>query len=217
MLTVVCIKWGTKYDAEYVTKLQSMAARHIPAHRFVCFTERPVDGVECLDLPSGLPSWWSKIGLFKPGTLPGDNLYLDLDVVLTGSLQPLIDAYTTAPDYLWSVDDFSYSLVNPRQHIDPDTRRLLGGAGTINSSVMMWRGDCARRVWDDFDPAVMDEMHGDQNWITRALWPDRIKLFSPGVVGSYKYGGCRPFPVTVFHGDPKPHQLGDRWIVDAWQ
>lgn len=215
-MNVVCIKWGTKYGPEYVTRLQSMCARYIPCHRFICFTDRPVDGVECRPLPTDLPTWWSKIGLFKPGLLEGNTLYLDLDVVLTCNLHPFLEAFYTDPTRLWSLDDFGYPLTCPRQGIGPDTRRLLGGDGTINSSVMMWRNDVARKVWDDFDASVMEELHGDQNHITRCLWPDKIRLFPAAMAGSYKYGKGRAFPVTVFHGEPKPHQV-DGWVKTAWQ
>lgn len=217
-MNVVCVKWGNKYDPEYVTKLQSMVTRHLPEqHEFLCFTENPVDGVECRPLPSDLPTWWSKIGLFRPGLLEGPTLYLDLDVVITESLWPLVREFWSDPSRLWSVDDFSYSLINPRSGLSGETRRLLGGAGTINSSVMLWSGDSARRVWDEFDAAVMDELHGDQNWVTRALWPGGIRLLPAGLVTSYKYGNFQRSPLVVFHGDPKPHQVRDDWVLREWK
>ena len=37
---VLCIKWGSKYSADYVNKLYSMVERHLSlSHRFVCLTE----------------------------------------------------------------------------------------------------------------------------------------------------------------------------------
>ena len=52
---IICIKWGTKYGADYVNKLYGSVARNItPPFRFVCFTDS-TDGirpeVECQDLP----------------------------------------------------------------------------------------------------------------------------------------------------------------------
>jgi hypothetical protein len=210
VLTVACIKWGDKYGPEYVERLARMVARHLKMpYRFVCFTEKSVDGIECLPLPSDLPSWWAKIGLFKPGLLDGDVLYFDLDVVLTDDISMIARLLTLSPG-LWVRDDFSYSLINPRQDIDDKFRRYLGGKGTVNSSVMLWRGDVARKVWDDFTPAVMDEVHGDQNWISKTLWPDGIHLIPDGAVCSYKYHVLRGKPiasVVVYHGDPKPADL----------
>lgn len=203
-MRVVCIKWGTRYTAEWVTRLRAMVAKHLQQpHRFVCFTERPVAGVECQPLQCDLAGWWAKLGLFR---YPADEptLYLDLDVVIDG---PIL--LPELSDKLWALDDFSYSLVRPKPDVDPWTRRLLGGTGTINSSVMYWRGDFTK-VLNDFKPAVIDELHGDQNWITRCLWPDRIALFPSTMACSYKYHvmrGTKPAPIVVFHGSPKAPDL----------
>ncbi len=208
MIRVVCVKQGDKYGAEYVLRLRAMVARCLlQPHNFVCLTDKPVDGITCEPLPSELQGWWAKIGLFKPGVLPGVNLYFDLDVVATGpiNLPPL-------GQRLWALDDFSYGLRVPHCGvIGEETRRLLGGEGTVNSSVMYWEGGVADSVWERFTPAVMQELHGDQNWITRCLWPDKIDLFPVGFACSYKYhilmGGGPPAPIVVFHGDPKPAML----------
>jgi lipopolysaccharide biosynthesis glycosyltransferase len=149
------------------------------------------------------------VGLFKPGLFDDDILYLDLDVVITDSLLPLVALLYEAPG-LWARDDFSYSVRKPRKGLGADTQRLLGGEGCINSSVMLWRGDVAREVWDKFTPKVMDVLHGDQNFITQVLWPEGIRLIPDALICSYKYQimhGIAPAPIVVFHGDPKPDQL----------
>ena len=179
-------------------------------HEFVCMTDDPIEGVTCVPFTAPeLETWWSKVNLFAPGLFPGKNLYLDLDVVLTGPIDPLLQHYhagkVTAPD------DFSYSLRNPKQGLGESMQRLLGGEGTINSSVMLWEDDAGRAVWDDFEYEKMDEVHGDQNWITQALWPnDKLALLPDGLVSSYKYhyvNGTET-PIIVFHGNPKPSELG---------
>jgi hypothetical protein len=56
----------------------------------------------------------------------------------------------------------------------------------------------------------MDEVHGDQNWISKTLWPDGLELFEPGIACSYKYQCLRTddmAPIVVFHGDPKMSDL----------
>ena len=213
MLTVACVKWGDKYGPAYVTKLQSMCKRHLPKHRFVCFTENPVEGVDCHPLPSGLPGWWSKVALFKPSLFTGDVLYFDLDVVITGNLTEMVEECRTDLGTLWAPDDFSYSLVNPKRGLDQHTLRLLGGHGTINSSVMFWHGDYCADIWKRFSPSVMDVLHGDQNWITQVMYPD-IQFIGKEWVSSYKYGG--PGVVKVFHGDPKPAAVKEAWVAKHW-
>lgn len=212
---VVCVKWGAKYGADYVLRLQAMCSRHLPAHEFLCVTDAPVDGVQCRPLLCDLPTWWQKVGLFRPGWLPGLKLYLDLDVVITSDLSSLTEL--GADGNVWALDDFGYSLMSPRPLDDPHVRRLLGGSGTCNSSVMVWRDDAGSEVWDRFNPAVMDELHGDQNWITRALWPEKLRLIPSGIAKSYKYGQATKAPIVVFHGDPKPHQVHDAWVREHWR
>lgn len=96
---VMCINWGTKYGAPYINRLYAMVARHItPPFRFVCFTDTRADvrkEVICHDLPpldvahpQNTRGKWEKARLWS-ATLPdleGPVLFLDLDVVITGSL-----------------------------------------------------------------------------------------------------------------------------------
>jgi len=216
-MQIVCIKWGNKYSHDYVQNLKAACIRHIPHDKFTCFTDDPVPLVDNRMLPSDLPTWWSKIGLFRPGLLKGDVLYLDLDVVVTDSIEPFFEAYQSDKTKLWTLDDFGYSLINKRS-VDPNTRRLLGGDGTVNSSVMLWRGEnpAMHEVYKNFTREVMDVLHGDQNYITQQLWPGCVGLLPPGVAGSFKYSNRQRFPITVFHGDPKPDQVTDKWVKENW-
>lgn len=208
-LTVACVKWGTRYSDLWVYRLQAMVKRHLSVpYRFVCLTDSEVPDVECRALTSSLTGWWTKLELFQK--LDGDVLYLDLDVVLTALIDRIADVARQDPSKLWMRDDFSYSLKRPRNDIDPQTRRLLGGNGVCNSSVMSWNAEAMRDVWDRFTPNVMTELHGDQNYLSRLLWPDRIGFLPDEMVGSYKYGRMRnepTAPVMVFHGNPKMDQL----------
>ena len=213
-MRVVCVKWGDKYDAQWVYRLRDMVRRHLSIdHDFVCMTDRPVDNIDCLPCADGLPTWWSKVGLFRPGLLPGLNLYLDLDVVVRANIDSLVRD-NDLPGKLVAPDDFSYSLTHPKVGLGPDMQRQLGGIGTVNSSVMVWRDDAAVRVWNEFRPEKMDEVHGDQNWITQCLWSRyELSLLVGDYVCSYKYHVQRGEPVrsiVVFHGEPKVNQLSQR-------
>ena len=110
-LRVICVKWGDKYGPKWVYNLRDMVARNLGKHEFVCMTDKPIDDVKCVPCEDGLPTWWSKIGLFKPGKFPGLNLYLDLDVVINA---PIFDIIASAErGKLSARDDFSYSLKKP--------------------------------------------------------------------------------------------------------
>jgi len=42
LVNVVCLKWGIKYDREYVNRLYSMVERNLTIpHRFICVTDDP--------------------------------------------------------------------------------------------------------------------------------------------------------------------------------
>lgn len=101
--TVICIKWGTRYGVDYVNRLASMIRRNTRRPtRIVCFTDNAegIDpGVETAPLPPiNIPQrvqWlgWRKISLWQSPLLDleGDVLFLDLDVVITGSLDEFFD------------------------------------------------------------------------------------------------------------------------------
>ncbi|MEY3992823.1 MAG: hypothetical protein RIS04_1586 [Pseudomonadota bacterium] len=95
---VICMKWGTKYGPEYVNRLYAMVKRHLSLDfQMVCLTDddkgiRPE--VHCLpipplDLPPGIPErGWTKLVTFAQDLhgLRGTALFLDIDVVVVGSL-----------------------------------------------------------------------------------------------------------------------------------
>jgi hypothetical protein len=100
---VLCMKWGTKYGPEYVNRLYGMVRRHLSGDfRFVCLTDNPQGvraEVEChpipnLALPEGIPErGWKKLTTFEPDLygLTGTALFLDVDVVIVGSLDPFFE------------------------------------------------------------------------------------------------------------------------------
>ncbi len=143
-MRIICVKWGDKYGPEWVYRLKAAVAYwYQEPHQFVCLTDEVIPGVECIQFPdSDLPTWWSKINLWYPGLFPGYNIYFDLDVVLTGPVTPLNRCFV--PGCVVAPDDFSYSLRNPKQGLGPDMQRLLGGVGTVNSSVLLWHSDDGR-------------------------------------------------------------------------
>ena len=97
----LCIRWGTKYGPEYLDRLYGMVARHVSGpFTFWCLTDRP-EGirpeVRCLPLPDlgcappvNTKGIWGKSRLWAPdlGGPVGPVLFLDLDVVVTGDLDP---------------------------------------------------------------------------------------------------------------------------------
>jgi len=97
------MKWGTRYPASYVNCLWAMIRRNTARHtRLVCYTDDPAGidaGVTTLPIPPmPLPARiastpWRKLAMWNadlPG-VSGNVIFLDLDIVLTGSLDELFD------------------------------------------------------------------------------------------------------------------------------
>lgn len=103
VVNVLCMKWGTKYPADYVNRLYSMVARNIRRpFRFVCLTDDNSDlseNIESFPLPelsvnlSGPERGWNKLSVFSQELydLKGKVLCLDLDLIITGDLDDLFD------------------------------------------------------------------------------------------------------------------------------
>lgn len=141
----------------------------------------------CLE-DSPFPGWWAKISLFEPGRFSGRVLYLDLDVTVSGNLDDLADY--PAP----------FVIV-----------RDWGRLG-FNSSIMAWTAGYGDPLHTKFDPSVMDQMHGDQDWIFRQM--PSLAVFPRRWCVSYKRAKLlNKWPddmrVCVFHGRPKPWDLTD--------
>lgn len=102
-LQVVCVKYGTKYGADYVNKLYYGVKTHLSLpHTFHCFTE---DGegldtnIKVVPLANHWQAWWSKVHIFdgqvyssaeKPKVLV---MYIDLDMIISGSLDSLVHSF----------------------------------------------------------------------------------------------------------------------------
>lgn len=197
MITVFCVCIGTKYSPVYVKLLRAMVARNLSTpHRFVCVTDYEFfddDRIEVVRPPVPWAGWWQKLALFK--LADGPSLFFDLDVVITGSLDYLVE-YT------------QHEFAAPANWAQ-------SGHGGIQSSVMAWNGtwkEPSERFRYDVDSK---RLWGDQEYLTEIRGDNFVKL--PGIV-SYKYH-CREqgrvpkgASVVVFHGKPDPHEVGDEWV-----
>jgi len=108
---VICMKWGTKYGPEYVNRLHAMVKRHLTLDfQMVCLTDDATGihpDVRCLpipalDLPPGSPErGWTKLVTFSEDLhgLQGTALFLDVDVVIVGSLDGFFRAARPLPDH----------------------------------------------------------------------------------------------------------------------
>ena len=184
-LTVVCLwikrRCGEPYTVAYVERLRNMVARHLSLpHRFVCMTDTPerlpagIDRVPVKRFRTLLP-WWLKLKLFSDAMgWSGRLLYLDLDVVVVGSL----DEIATFPRPFALLPDMAPNF--PRSRKAP----WLKVVHRYNSSVMVLDAGTRPELWSDWNGFVGYRLRSDQDWIGErcpdeatfpAEWFERLK------------------------------------------
>lgn len=163
MLHVFTWRWATKYDADDVRKLANGIARHLKQeHRFILLDPDKHGGIEQPELTRHR-GCFVRLQMFSP-TLherwnieEGERIVcIDLDVVVTGPLDPLFDR--------------------------PEPFVILQGANAsnpcpYNGSLWMLRAGYRPDVWTDFSieaarKVPFFEFPDDQAWLCHKLLPD---------------------------------------------
>lgn len=229
-ITVLCVRFGTKYGPDYVEKLRNMVARHLTIpYEFCCLTDdqHPIDGVKTIlrEHQGYAKGWWHKVHMFEPGLgLKGRVLYFDLDVIIHENINKLVIGQDNR---FMGIRDFN--------------RRFNPNWNVLNSSVMSWPAGLHTDIFTTFknDPKKAQRLHGDQDWIWQVaksritFWPDqwilsykweirdRSEILFAGNNRTFKTVRNAPVPrgcsICVFHGDPNPHMVQDPYVVDNWR
>lgn len=221
---IICMKWGTKYGPEYVNRLAKMVRAHLTGnYRFVCFTDDSTgidSGIEIfpippMDLDPAAPErGWKKLTILANPLqdLKGQALFLDVDIVITGSLEPFFEY----PGEFVIIHDWQ------RPH------RMIG-----NSSVFRFKigahVDVLHRFETDRENATRG-FRNEQAYLTDAVrrttpvtfWPaDWCVSFKAHCIPRFPLNFFRQptLPVgariLVFHGHPKPDEAiagqGRKW------
>ena len=234
----ICIKWGTAYGPEYSNRLYSGVRTNLSVPvRFFCVTEireglHP--DIEAIDLPdepwleemnaalAKLDRYWEmrKASLFRPGLIPdldGPLLGFDLDVVVTGSLDPLLE--------------FEPGKVIMRHDWFKERNGRDGGHGSV------FRFDPRRHGWlyDTLaaDPTGEVEKVGGEEQLYTSSVAQRHGSFAyipSDWIASFKFD-CRRKPpanlfrqprlprnarVICFHGRPKNQEAMDGYHKRPW-
>ena len=209
-----------------------MCKRNITTdYQFHCITDSPKDldpHINTIQLPNdpAIKTWWSKLWMFGADfPLKGNILYFDLDVIIFNNIDHL---FTHNPGKFHIIRDFNRCRVKDWK--------------MSNSSVMRWEAGTMNYLWDEFkanSSKIMSQNHGDQDWITKRATDD-INWFPDDWIRSYKWemiglkdtkllnkDGKKIFrkpaditpenKVAVFHGEPKPFNCGDEWVVKNWR
>lgn len=240
------MKWGDLYDSRYVNHLYAMVRRQVTGElRFVCLadeTEGIREEVECHPCPEiDAPAphnvrGWRKLTTFADSDklfgLTGDWLFLDLDVVITGS----IDSF------------FSYQ---PEEPFVVMQNWSQPGRGIGNTSIYRFRigalSTLLERFYENRDELIARHVNS-QTYISRSLgdlefWPDEwCVLFKVQCVPSWPKRWWREpllpkgAKIVAFPGVPNPHHAArgewpsrswhkklykkirpTRWVIDHWR
>ena len=228
---VLCLKWGTLYDAACVNRLYQGVRRFLRGpFRFICFTDDAhglCPEVEIRDLkdllfdPRMEPGIWYKLALLHPRAgLQGDCLFLDLDLVILDSLEEFF-LYPGEFCIIHNWIERRKRVLRPRPHIG-------------NSSVYRFSAGSLGDVLEQFlsDPRyAKNAFPTEQAFLTHAVGRHRLRFWPESWVRSFKYH-CRPiFPlnlwrhprlpadarILVFHGLPKAEQAVSGYPGRLWQ
>ena len=235
---ILCMKWGTKYGPEYVNRLYAMVRRHLSGEfRFVCLTD-DAHGlraeVQCLPipglaLPPGIPErGWTKLTVFEASLhgLQGTALYLDVDLVIVGSLDGFFEP------------DGEFFIIH-------DWKRPWRVTG--NSSVFRFELGVHADVLAEFRAThaqVRARLRNEQAFLSEVMHRQgKLRYWPAHWCASYKYHCIPPWPsnywrtpviptgarVLVFHGEVNPPDAlaGRRnrfgryvrpapWIAEHW-
>lgn len=191
---IICIKWGTKYGADYVNKLYGMVSRNItPPFRFVCFTDN-TDGirpeVESQDLPVidypmpvGTTGQWPKSRLWseKLGNVTGNVLFLDLDVVIVGNIDVFFEYEPNHPVML------TRNMTNPLEKLG-QTSLFRFPVGSLAPLQKLFASD---------PQGIAEKYRYEQRFVTKNA-PGGVEFFPRKWVRHFRFECRRPFPLNYF-------------------
>lgn len=213
-VTFVCVlKEGGDFFADDVVRLFNSVKRHcsIP-YEFVCLSDSKLipKRIKSIPLIHNWSGWWSKIELFRPELFNTEYVcYLDLDTVITGPLDSLIQSR------------INFSGLMPWKHGERKRNAICSG-------VMVWKNKKFSMIYTNFVYAKHIRLfRGDQDYISNILVKHSIphQYLQKIVKGIYSYKldtNQKDLPagaiVIVFHGTPRPRAcLHLPWVQENWK
>ena len=227
MKTILCMKWGTQYGADFVNQLFNGVKNNITGDfRFICLTDDGSElnpAIEALPLPdiklgdAKLMSGWRKISSFAPAlskppyNISGTVMFFDVDMIITDNI-----------DGFWEYKMGEFCIIE---------NWTQQGRGIGNSSVYRYESEKMHHVFKDFESRyedVYNEYDNEQMYLTKTVaktqnvkwWPQAwcksFKIhcmpnrFLRGILSPKMPAECK---ILVFHGPPKPTDAAiGKWI-----
>lgn len=196
----VCVyktKFKGDYGVDYVEKLYESFQKYtnLNVSDFVCLSDDP-NVPNLTPLEHKWEGWWAKMELFRPD-FEEDIFYVDLDTIIKGDIQPLLDKCATI-DKPIMLSDFYFP------------QRLASG-------IMWLPKEYRSKVWDkwiDSPESIMKICghYGDQKFIGEIYKGDALRFqdFTNEIIsykGHVKRGLAKGDETIIcYHGKPRPRE-----------
>ena len=223
---LLCVNHGAFYTPKYVYNLWKSAMDYTQeGFNFYLFTDNssiyPQNlGWNFIQLPdwetniNGFKPWWYKIEIFNQAHgIAGNNLYLDLDVVIINNIDSF---WNYSPEEFRICHDFNRAF----------SKKIMFS----NSSIMGWRDNAMHHLYKKFIENMQYTVHkfrGDQDYIhdnmidREVFWPRewamswKWEIYRGGKMSPhsnlYKSDQTIVIPndtkIIVCHGKPNPHEI----------
>jgi len=193
------MKWGTRYGADFVNRLYAAIQRNTTRPtQLVCLTDDASgvdENVRCepipdINLPDDLISTpWRKLVLWKDGIagLSGDVLFLDLDLVVTSSLDEMFDY---EPGRFCVIENWTQT-----------------GQGIGNTSCFRWPVGKHSHIFDKLETEqdrILSSYRIEQVYISREV--DDMVFWPSLWCASFKHTLLPKWPLNFFQVPKLPHE-----------
>lgn len=213
---VVCLKWGTKFDSEYVNRLYRMVKHNLTIpFRFVCFTDdaNGLDSqIETFPIPemsfvTGPERGWKKLSVFNKqlGNLEGKALCLDVDVVIINNI-----------DYLFQ-EDGDFRIIKDWGY--PESS-YVGNSACYRFNIGQ-HAEIIEYFQNNFNE-ICKRFRNEEEYLSWQMKNKGIlQYWKPRTAISFKHGCMSSFPfnlfttpkcpsdetkILIFHGNPLPRE-----------
>lgn len=184
-----CLKWGTRYSADYVNYLQYQLDDDL-----ICITDDPT-GVDCetMELPNVSTLWWNKMILFNEEFIKTPGVFYDLDVYIRNKVN-----WYQPEEYM----KFLYTDWVDLKQLRRDTVDKMTMYCSINSSILCWDNNTRRQhIWDFYiqqRDKIEFSFSGIDTFIEHRFAQDYCLYGSGNVSSFYKNGSVGD--VVLFEG-----------------
>ena len=219
--TIVCMKWGTRYNYNYVNNLYNSIKKHTNKKtQIICFTDNSENinkNVICKPLPKiKIPKQlsftpWRKLSIWKYplSELYGDILFLDLDLVVTSNL-----------DKFFEYKPGKYCVIENWTQL---------GKNIGNTSCFRFPVKKYKYIFDDFEKNpnyIWKKFHIEQVYVSKKIkeqnfWPKKwCQSFKHNLLPKWPIRLWKPADLTdetsivAFTGKPDPDDvINEKWPV----